>query len=72
MTTKSTDNLSKRQREYLKALNKIQNSYPVTRDEANSYAIKCFRLFGDFSQEHLQVVLKELNAKMAGISEDKK
>ncbi|MHA5168193.1 hypothetical protein ATX71_09875 [Oenococcus oeni] len=72
MTTKSTDNLSKRQREYLKALNKIRNSYPVTPDEAEFYVTKCLMLFGDLSPEHLQTVLKDLNAKMAGISEDKK
>ncbi|MHA5170593.1 hypothetical protein R5Q17_00005, partial [Oenococcus oeni] len=69
---KKTNYVKTLKKEYLKALNKIRNSYPVTPDEAEFYVTKCLMLFGDLSPEHLQTVLKDLNAKMAGISEDKK
>lgn len=44
----------------------IARIYPITTDNALRYADKCFRQFGDFNQEHLQIVLRSLNAEMAG------
>lgn len=64
--------LTPMQREELNKMDSILKRYPVTHARALAYADKCFKLYGDLKPEHLQIVLKELDAEMAGIKDEKK
>ncbi|MFT8487979.1 hypothetical protein [Oenococcus sicerae] len=53
--------------EITKTANNLVKVYPVTFPEALYYAKKCYVMFHDFDQSHLQVALSDLNERMAGM-----